>query len=252
MGDVLSRKLEPHKRAHSPRLAAGRVQSMEYDSADRVDDHPFKVQDCALAAIATGKRAQNLRELRDNLLTIRPESIYYHFWGGLLRPRFDDPEYHNDFAIWTRYALQDLVLAERLGVIDPTDFVDLEALRQELVEVIEERLDEFELVSWAKPENQFYFVRSQIVVFDTRQRIERPEVLARAIPHMSLGSVFLHFVDGRRRTPERVDDFRAWLGGCFQGYEDLCARLAKLDPFFSSLKELRDQLSNVFQSYFGK
>jgi len=225
---------------------------MENDSAQREGKQPFTVQDCALAAIATGKRAQNLRELRDNLLTIHPESIYYHFWGGLLRPRFDDPEYHNDFAIWTRYALQDLVLAERLGVIDPTDFADLEALRQELVEVIEERLDEFELVSWAKPENQFYFVRSQIVVFDTRQRIERPEVLAQAVPHMSLGSVFLHFVDGRRRTQDRVDDFRAWLGGCFVGYEDLCARLAKLDPFFSSLKELREQLSNVFQSYFGK
>ena len=30
---------------------------------------------------------------------------------GLLRPRFDNPEYHNDFAIWSRYALNDLVLA---------------------------------------------------------------------------------------------------------------------------------------------
>lgn len=225
---------------------------MEDIPAQKADGLSFAVQDCALAAIATGRRAQNLRELRDNLLTIHPDSIYYHFWGGLLRPRFDDPEYHNDFAIWTRYALQDLVLAERLGVIDPSDFKDLEALRQELVEVIEERLDEFELVSWARPENQFYFVRSQIVVFDTYQRIERPEELAQAVPRMSLGSIFLHFIDGRRRTSGGVDDFVAWLAGCFEGYEDLCTSLAKLDPFFSSLRELRNQLTNVFQSYFGK
>ncbi len=207
------------------------------------------MQDCALAALATGKQAQNLRELRDNLRTIHPESIYYHFWGGLLRPRFDDPEYHNDFAIWSRYGLHDSVLAERLGIIDPTGFADLEALRRELVEVIEERLDESEHVSWAKPDNQFYFVRSQIVVFDTYRRIERPEDLAQVVPSMSVGSIFFHFIDARRRTPGGVDDFRAWLEGCFEGYEKLCGSLAKLDPFFSSLSELRKELTNVFRFY---
>ncbi len=210
------------------------------------------MKDCALAAIATGMRAQNLRELRDNLLNVHPDSIYYHFWGGLLRPRFDDPEYHNDFAIWSRYGLHDAVLAERLGVIDPTDFADMESLRQELIEVIEERLDESDWVPWATSDNQFYFVRSQIVVFDTHLRLERPEHLARAVPRMSAGSVFLHFVDARRRTPGGVDDFRAWLDGCFEGYEDLCASLAKLNPFFSGLTELRTQLASVFSSYFPK
>ncbi len=33
------------------------------------------------------------------------------------------------------------MLADRLAIIDPTDFADLETLRQELVEVIEERLE---------------------------------------------------------------------------------------------------------------
>jgi len=223
---------------------------MEYISTQKAASQPFTVQDCALAALATGKQAQNLRELRDNLLTIHPESIYYHFWGGLLRPRFDDPEYHNDFAIWTRYGLHDSVLAERLGIIDPTGFADLEALRRELVEVIEERLDESEQVSWARPDKQFYFVRSQIVVFDTYRRIERPEDLAQVVPSMSVGSIFFHFIDARRRTPGGVDDFRAWLEGCFEGYEKLCGSLAKLDPFFSSLSELRKELTNVFRFYF--
>ena len=213
---------------------------------------PFAIQDCTLAAIATGKRAQNLRELRDNLLTIYPDSIYYHFWGGLLRPRFDDPEYHNDFAIWSKYALQDAVLAERLGVIDPSEFPDLEALRQELVEVVEERLDELHWVPWSKPDKQFYFVRSQIVVFDTHRRVERLEELAQAVPLMSLGSIFLHFIDARRRTPDRIDDFRAWILGCFDDYQDLCDSLAKLDPFFSGLRELHDELTRVFQPYSGK
>jgi hypothetical protein len=213
---------------------------------------PFAVQDCALAAIATGKRAQNLRELRDNLRTVHRDSIYYHFWGGLLRPRFDDPEYHNDFAIWSRYALQDAVLAERLGIVDPTDYTDLEDLREQVVEVVEERLDELEWVPWSKPDKQFYFVRSQIIVFDTHSRIERPEELARAVPLMSIGSIFLHFVDARRRSADGIDDFRAWIKGCFDGYEDLCDSLAKVDPFFSSLSELRNMLTKVFHSHCGK
>jgi len=67
---------------------------------------PFAVKDCALAAISTGQRAQNLKELRERLIGIHPGAVYYHFWGGALRPRFDDPEYNNDFASWARHALQ--------------------------------------------------------------------------------------------------------------------------------------------------
>jgi hypothetical protein len=46
---------------------------------------PFGVTDCALIALATGERAQNLRELLDRLVRTRDDGvIYYPFWGGLL------------------------------------------------------------------------------------------------------------------------------------------------------------------------
>ena len=170
---------------------------MQNDRFNEVES-PFIVKDCALAAIATGKRAQNIRELLDNIRTISAASIYYHFWGGLLRPRFDDPEYNNDLAIWAFYGLQDTVLAERLGIIHPNDYSDLEALRGEIIDVLEERLDEMDWVPWAKADNQFYFVRSQIVVFDTMRRIRTPEELTRLIPDLSLGSIFYHFIDAQK------------------------------------------------------
>jgi len=216
------------------------------------DNRAFAVQDCALAAIASGQRAYNLRELRDKLLEIDLGSIYYHFWGGLLRPRFDDPEYHNDFAIWARYGLEDAILAERLGIIDPTDFAGMESLREQVIMVAEERLDESEEIPAAKRDHPFYFVRSQIVVFDTHARIEHPEELVDAIALMSVGSIFFHFVDARRRTTTGEDDFRSWLRTCFEGFEDLCETLGKVDPFFSGLTALRKRLTDVFSSYFGK
>ncbi len=45
---------------------------------------PFFIKDCALVTIATGQKAQNLKELRNRLLTIHLGSIYHHFWGGTL------------------------------------------------------------------------------------------------------------------------------------------------------------------------
>jgi len=213
---------------------------------------PFTVKDCALAAIATGRRAQNLKELRDELESVDPACIYYHFWGGLLRPTFDDPMYNNDFARWADHALHNPALAERLSVVDPTDFPNLEQLRRRLIEIIEEELDSSEFLPWTPRELQFHFVRSQIVVFDTHRSVESPEGLAAAVASMSRSSVFYHFIDARRRTPNSVDDFSTWLTDLMnEAYRDLCVRLAGIDPFFRSLNEIRDELVYVFSDYLG-
>jgi hypothetical protein len=195
---------------------------------------PFAVKDCALISIATGERAQNLRELRDHLASTHPGCIYHHFWGGLLRPLFDDPEYQND-------------LAERMALIDPTEFSDLEDLRRELIEVIEERLDQSEWVPWAKASQQFHFIRSQIVVFDTRVRIKVPEKLAQLIPTLSVSSIFYHFIDARRRTPDKSDDLSYWLAGFGDRYADLLGHVAAIDPYFTSLTDLRSRLASLFR-----
>ncbi len=213
------------------------------------DSLPFLVRDCALVAISTGKRAQNLRELRDHVLNIHEGSIYYHFWGGLLQPHFDDPQFNNDFANWSHYRLHDNILAERLAVIDPTDFDDLESLRRELVEILEQRLEELERPAWVPTDCQFHFVRSQIVVFDTGWRIEKPEHLPDLVGKMSVGSIFYHVIDARRRYPKGADDFQVWLRG-FGGFERICEKLASIDPYFVTLVELRRKLSTILRMGF--
>ncbi len=211
---------------------------------------PFAVRDCMLVAIATGRRAQALRDLREGLLEVPQESIYYHFWGRLLRPRFDDTEFHNDFATWARHALHDDTLSERLSVIDPADFSDLEKLRAAVVDVIEQRLDEVDVV-FSRRDQQFHFRRCQTVVFDTELRIREPHSLAEAIPALSLGSIYYHVIDARRREPVRADDFRAWLAQFGPRYEPLCARLSAVDPYFSSLAELRAEIGAIFSAFFA-
>lgn len=212
-------------------------------------DEPFAVKDCTLLAIATGKKAQNLLELRNRLETISTDCIYYHFWGGLLHPKFDNPEYQNDFARWAQNGLHDGALAERLGIIDPTDFDNLEDLRQELLELIDERLDETEMVPWSRPGNHFHFIHSQIVVFDTKKRIARPEKLLTLIPNLSTSSIFYHFIDARRRFPRALDDFSLWLQSSDGKYRDVIRELKDIDPYFSSLVELRALIAGVFAKH---
>ncbi|MBD3238005.1 MAG: hypothetical protein GF330_15000 [Candidatus Eisenbacteria bacterium] len=210
----------------------------------------FQVRDCALIAQASGRSAQNLRELAEGLRYVRIGSIYYHFWGRFLRPTFDEPEYNNDFASWTHHDLQDNTLAERLSVINPADFPDLEDLRQELVDVVEARLDESESAGWVQAPRHFYFIQAQTIVFDTGAMVEEPRQLAEVVPRMSSGSIFYHFIDAQRRTPDHTDDFSQWLADLGDRYAELRERIVAIDPYFASIRQLRGELSELLTDFF--
>lgn len=212
--------------------------------------HPFRIKDCALAVLATGRKARLLQEFRTVLSEIEPSSLYHHFWGGLLQPRFDEREYNNDFAAWVHHGIHDAVLAERLAALDPTRFADLESLRRDILELIDNRLDESEQLFWIRATRQFEFMRSQIVVFDTTRRLQRPEQLASVVPLMSTSSIFYHFVDARRRTRDTHDDFSDWLAAWGSEYDGLREQLIAVDPYFGSLSELRSELAQLFAAYF--
>jgi Family of unknown function (DUF5752) len=214
--------------------------------------NPFYIKDCALVALATGRRARLLQELRSELATIDETSIYHHFWGGLLQARFEEREFNNDFAAWARHGLHDAVLAERLAVLDPTDFQDHELLRQEVIELIDMRLDECEDLLWIRPTVQFEFIRSQIIVFDTMRILHQPAELASAISHFSTSSIFYHFIDARKRTAHHCDDFSDWLAGYGEAFTPLRQQLTGIDPYFGNLSELRAQLVQLFQSHFKR
>jgi len=209
------------------------------------DGTAFIVRDSALIQLATGIRAQNVRELRDRLAIVPAECIDYHFWSGPLRPEFDDPEYGNDFASWAKHGLHDDALAEQLASIDPARCDTLEALREEVIDVLERRIDEGAYLTWARPDRQFHFLRSQMVVFDTGRRIQTPLDLPAAIGAMSTGSVYFHFVQARRRPPTCVDDFRSWLAPQGSEYEAVSRALANVDPSFTTLAGLRDELRHL-------
>ncbi len=215
-----------------------------------MENRAFHIKDCALIALSSGIAVQTLREFREGLTLAPASSIYHHFWGRFLQPRFDEPEYNNDFAAWVYHSLHEKALAERLSVIDPTEFEDIEGLRAELIDRVEEHLDMAEWVPWSRADEQFHFIYSQILVMDTGKCLDDPRLLADSVSHMSLGSIFYHFIDARRRTPDKLDDFSAWLLSLDNQYRELAQEVMAVDPYFSSLKEIRRVLSLCFKRYF--
>ena len=204
---------------------------------------PFTVRDCALITRMAGvDNAINLRELRERLLNCPIECLFHHFCETVIRPTFDDPEFRNDFAVWAARDLQDRSLAERLGIINPYDFTDFEELRHHVIEVIDDRLSEVPYIPWVKLGNDFRFMRAVTVVFDTGLKLESPQDLVSALSEISLGSIYYHYVEARRRTENHTDDFSAWLAEFGDESQEIIEALAGVDFYYVSLKDLRTRL----------
>ena len=212
----------------------------------------FAVKDCALLTIATGRRIHTLGELRASLAAISTDCIYYHFWGGLLQPRFEEREYNNDFAGWIQHGLHDGTLSERVAMIDPRNHPQLDGLRRELLLLIDERLDESEALHWMRATYGFEFMRAQIVVFATDRVLRYPEELADLLPLLPVSSLFYHFIDARRRLTDHSDDFSAWLSSFGPRTKRLRTRLTHIDPYFVPLTVLREQLAEICSTEFER
>lgn len=211
-----------------------------------VNIQPLHIKDCVLLNIATGVRAQNVKELMDALATIHPRSIIYHFWNKKLRPSFEEPEYNNDFASWAYNNLHDNRLAERLSLINPVSFPETEDLRKKLIEVLDFSIEENQSNEDSKESEKFQFTHSEVVTFDTDIVVNKPEEFSNIVNELSLGSIYYHFI----YTNDPSDNIIAWLAGFGDKYKDLTLEIINLDPYFFTLDELRSRSAQVFKDNF--
>jgi hypothetical protein len=191
----------------------------------------------------------NLRELRERLSVCPPAAVYHHYCETKLRPSFDDPEYPNDFAVWAAHALRDRVLAERLSVINGYDYEDIDHLRSDTLEIVDERLRESRMIPWAPEGEHFEFIQAMTVVFETGITLETVSDLANAMDAMTRGSVYFHFVEARRRRPLGIDDFSAWLAGWHAAPQTLIRDLQAIDIHLLTLKEIHELMMSAVASH---
>jgi trehalose synthase-fused probable maltokinase len=203
---------------------------------------PFRFVACLELHEFVGVRAEDERRLMELIEQVPLDSIYYHTHGFFLRHKFLAGIYPNDFATWVAVHLRDQALGERLAMVDPADFEDLEALRDQLVSVIDEHLRRLQIVprivSAAEP---FDFVRSRIIEIPTGAEVRTLEEFRQALLEVDISAIYFHLVEARMRLGRHQNDFAAWLDRGL-GLPHLAARVHAVNPYGVSLERTRARL----------
>jgi len=207
----------------------------------RAGEGPFRFTACFELHEFLGVRAENERQLAELIEAVPLDSIYFHTHGFLLRHRFAAGLYPNDFATWVAVHVRDQVLGERLAMVDPSEFPNLQALREELVAVIDDHLRQIPVVPRVILAEPFDFVRSRIVEVPTGVEVGTLAELRQALLEVDVSAIFFHLVEARLRLGRGQNDFAAWFEHAL-GMPELAARAQQVSPYGASLERTRARL----------
>jgi trehalose synthase-fused probable maltokinase len=191
-----------------------------------------------------GLRAGNERQLADLIDEVPLDSIYYHTHAFFLRHKFVAGAYPNDFATWAAVQVRDRILGERLAMVDPSNFANLQALREELMSVIDDHLRGLQIVPGVILGEPFEFIQSRIVEVPTGIEVRSLQEFRDALLSVDVSAVYFHLVEARLRLGRGQNDFSAWLEHGL-GLPELAARLRAVDPYAGSLERARNRIIQV-------
>ena len=117
----------------------------------------------------------------------------------------------------------------------------LQALREELVSVVDEHLRRLGIVPQAVSGEPFDFIQSRIVEVPTGIEVRTLQELRDALLEVDQSSLYFHLVEARLRLGRGRNDFAAWLERGL-GLPDLAARVQAVNPYSSSLEQTRVRL----------
>jgi hypothetical protein len=211
-------------------------------------DARFRFIACSEIQEILGKQAEDERSLAELLEEVPLDSVYFHTHGYLLRHRFIERIYPNDFAEWVGEQVRDHVLAERLAVVDPFDFPSLEALREELISVLDDHLSGLASVPRAGFGTPFYFNRSRILEVPTGLESRTLREFREAISEVDVSAIYFHVFEAHLRLQREENDFSAWIRNSLN-LPDLADRMRALNPYLGSLERLRSSLLTMCDNF---
>lgn len=212
--------------------------------------NPFLFHECLILTMPTGKTAVNLREMLQTIREVNTSVLSYHLWQSRMTIAPPEAEYPNDFAVWAANSLQDSRLAEKLSVIDPFGFEDMEQTREVLAEILEEYMWDLPSVPWARPGFEFHFCEASTVV------LVRSHIVAGTLSEfrsclagVGIDSIYYHFVDARWRLRKlKMDDFSIWIRDSY-GLPELVSDIQGIDVWFYTLEGIREAILKSIDRY---
>lgn len=208
---------------------------------------PFVFFGCIELREILGLRARDERELMEVLERVPPGSVYYHTHSVFLRQHQLTGAYPNDFANWVAFQVRDQVLGERLGVVDPFAFESLEALREELVSIIDHHIATLHPVPRVVFGDPLFFVQSHMIEVPTGFKVRTLGEFRRRLAEVEASSIYFHALECRvRRGPQRVA-FAEWIGGAL-GLQSLAEEIARLSPYLGGIEEIRGRMLRLIDA----
>ena len=210
---------------------------------------PFDFRACISVLKSTGKKARNLRELRDIISVVSEDCLFHHTYQYFLKGHV--LEYTNDFAHWAGESLEERALAERLANIDPYDLGSIDAVRRALVDAIDDYLVHFPEPREAMASDEFYFNETVSLVFPVGVRARNLAEFLAAVKYVDAASIYYHFFEARMRLGSGKDDFSSWMDQAL-GKTELALKVRSIDPFMHSLEDIRRHLIDLVEEVVRK
>lgn len=199
---------------------------------------PFRFFNRVHLTELTGLKAKNLKELV-YILKNAPDSImYYHTHHFLEEHHYLTPEPANDFAVWVTDVLGDEVLGEKLANINAFEFASLSALRERMVNVIEEYMSLEPELRRAPSGREFYFMKSISIILPTPYEARNLREFVEVLRKLSLSSLYFHIFESRLRLGKVTNDFSVWLELSLDEPK-LAEEITKLDLYSYTLEGTR-------------
>jgi hypothetical protein len=204
----------------------------------------FEFKQCVTILKSTGKKAKNLRELKEALAAVSGGSIAHHTYQYFLKGHI--LEYTNDFAHWAGESIEERALAERLSNIDPYDYASIQDLRRDLVAAIDDYLTAFPEPRDAIAGDEFHFNETVMLVFPAGVRARNLAEFLMAMKYAEASTLYYHFYDARVRLGGKVDDFSQWLEEGMKKPE-VAGRVRSIDPFMHTLETIRERIADIVE-----
>lgn len=214
------------------------------DAPRKSKDKAFVFRDIVNVIKSTGKHASTLTELRDCIAGVSVDSIFHHTYQFFIRGHIT--EHTNDFAHWAGESLEESALAEQLSNIDPYSFKSTEALRKELLKVIDNYIENFPEPRPVMPGYEFYFCEAVSFVFPAGLKARNLAEFLMALKYLDASSLYYHFFEARTRLRKKYDDFSKWIIEVVKAPE-IADQLQGIDPFMSSLEGIREQIIQIIE-----
>ena len=204
---------------------------------------PFHFVSCMELREVLGKRAMDEHRLLELIEEVPADSIYYHTYSYFLRHAYTQQLYSNDFATWVVLYAQDRVLGERLGVLDPFAFGDIEQLRDEIIRIMADHLNRSTASSRCVVSEPFEFIRSHIIEIPLDLETRTLSEFYGALANVEVGAVYNHVCEARMRKRQLSVDFARWLSSEEGlGLQELALRVEQVGRLGLSLEGMRNKI----------